>query len=743
MMAVVTYFRGLTSGPGQRLFMRLASAYAAILFCESPIIGAAFALITLVVPNIGAAGLLAAVSALVFAKPLGFADGERAPYVYNSLLVGLSLGALYPLNARFIFIIVLSAPLTILVTQIFSGALWRFARLPILSLPFVVIAWSTRLTARSMALATPFLPPTWDLSFLNTWWQGFFTSLGWFFFLPHALVGLLLFCGIVWTSRYLALLALCGYGVGYAALHVLSGAAILAAPIGFNFMLTAMTLGGIFIVPGRGSFMLAMFGVMLSALFAVVLEWLLFPYQLPVFTMPFLLATLSVLAGLAHRPALVKPDLLLETPNLPEASYERARLTAARLGDVGSVPLCAPFLDEWQVYQGFSGRHTHLPPWQYALDFFMLAGAYSFRNDGLELKDYYCYGAMVVAPAHGWVESCRDDLRDNPPGEVDTINNWGNYILIRMTNGCYVLLAHLQQGSLTVATGAGIVLGQPLAACGNSGRSPQPHLHLQVQTQPALGSATLPFHLYNVITSDDAHASPQASQVYQLMARPREMMRVAPAVRDEHLAAALHLPVGRCLTYRFRAAATDTWTLRQLRVELSLLGQFRLTSDSGASIAFEEWPTLLAFYDRSGGDDIFLDGWLLALGLTPLSSAAHHWRDNAAGRTLPLSAGNRLLLALRPLGAILDSTFERAWDSEAQCWRQEGRHQLCILPGHHIHATTTALLSPFSGFCSIALQTDSQRWEAVLDATGLAVDHGVPAYPATNPTPVQKISAAR
>lgn len=52
-------------------------------------------------------------------------------------------------------------------------------------------------------------------------------------------------------------------------------------------------------------------------------------------------------------------------------------------------------------------------------------------------------------------------------------------MIIELDGGAYVLLAHLQAGSLRVAVGDRVVAGQELGACGNSGNSTQPHLHIQ------------------------------------------------------------------------------------------------------------------------------------------------------------------------------------------------------------------------------------------------------------------------
>jgi murein DD-endopeptidase MepM/ murein hydrolase activator NlpD len=55
----------------------------------------------------------------------------------------------------------------------------------------------------------------------------------------------------------------------------------------------------------------------------------------------------------------------------------------------------------------------------------------------------------------------------------------GNHLIIERDGGGYVLLAHLRAGSLRVDVGDRVVVGQQLAACGNSGNSTQPHIHIQ------------------------------------------------------------------------------------------------------------------------------------------------------------------------------------------------------------------------------------------------------------------------
>ena len=54
--------------------------------------------------------------------------------------------------------------------------------------------------------------------------------------------------------------------------------------------------------------------------------------------------------------------------------------------------------------------------------------------------------------------------------------------MIELDNGLFVVLAHLQLGSLRVRNGDAVRKGDALARVGNSDNTTMPHLHLQVQT---------------------------------------------------------------------------------------------------------------------------------------------------------------------------------------------------------------------------------------------------------------------
>lgn len=57
----------------------------------------------------------------------------------------------------------------------------------------------------------------------------------------------------------------------------------------------------------------------------------------------------------------------------------------------------------------------------------------------------------------------------------------GNYVVIQMETGTYLLLAHFKPGSITVKVGELVEEGQVIAACGNSGNTSEPHIHIHHQ----------------------------------------------------------------------------------------------------------------------------------------------------------------------------------------------------------------------------------------------------------------------
>lgn len=82
----------------------------------------------------------------------------------------------------------------------------------------------------------------------------------------------------------------------------------------------------------------------------------------------------------------------------------------------------------------------------------------------------------------------------------------GNHVVIALSpSGPYVLLAHLQRGTVGVQPGDFVSAGQQVGACGNSGNSTQPHVHVQVIDTPRFDETA-----HGVPLAFHHHGSPDA-----------------------------------------------------------------------------------------------------------------------------------------------------------------------------------------------------------------------------------------
>jgi hypothetical protein len=144
----------------------------------------------------------------------------------------------------------------------------------------------------------------------------------------------------------------------------------------------------------------------------------------------------------------------------------------------------------WVVVHGGHrslNHHARIPEQRFALDLVAAraVGARSRPVRAGSLEDHLGYGAPVHSPVEGTVvhaENGRPDLGE--PWPV-----YGNHVAVEPDDrpGWRVVLAHLRPGSVAVAAGQRVVVGQLLGEVGNSGNSSEPHLHLHVEDDGGLG----------------------------------------------------------------------------------------------------------------------------------------------------------------------------------------------------------------------------------------------------------------
>lgn len=108
---------------------------------------------------------------------------------------------------------------------------------------------------------------------------------------------------------------------------------------------------------------------------------------------------------------------------------------------------------------------------------------WGFRTAGIQPSEpsaYAIFGTPVLAPCAGEVVVAKGDRPDMPVPMVDEGYPAGNHVLLRCGD-LDILLGHLRQGSVRVATGDSVVMGQQIGEVGNSGETGEPHLHIHAQ----------------------------------------------------------------------------------------------------------------------------------------------------------------------------------------------------------------------------------------------------------------------
>lgn len=120
---------------------------------------------------------------------------------------------------------------------------------------------------------------------------------------------------------------------------------------------------------------------------------------------------------------------------------------------------------------------------------------------------FLAFGRPILAPVPGRIVAAHDGEPDHEArrsqlalagyalGQAGRVRQGvsviaGNFVIIELGDRpAYVALVHLQRGSVQVSPGDTVVPGQQLAACGNSGNSTQPHVHMQAMDSVDLAVA--------------------------------------------------------------------------------------------------------------------------------------------------------------------------------------------------------------------------------------------------------------
>lgn len=479
---------------GKAFVYNILKPYSAILFLDNKFAGFILLFITFINPSVALSGIAAILFTSLFAGFIGLKEAylSQGFYIYNSLLVGMGVGYIFSPTLLSVLLIAIVSSFTFMLSFMLNR-LFSVYHIPILSLPFSIVTMFLYLASlkysgllSSLVNNTTILDITLPLNI-----SGFLKSFGTIFFLPNNLAGILMLILVLYFSRIIVIMALAGYYFGVLVHSFLIGSyeQALYDPYAFNYILVAMALCGVFLLPTISSFFLALIAVAISVVLTDAIGMLFNYYAIPVFTLPFNLTVITFIFTLS---AIYYKDFNLNIKSSPEESFSRYLSYIFRFGEI-ATKVSLPFSGSWSVYQEFDDEWTHKGKYKYAYDFVIKHEGNSYRNDSADVQEYYCFGESILSPVSGYIVDSRDDLVDNMIGQVDTINNWGNYIIIKSDIGFFVEISHIMQYSASVKVGDYVQTGNIIAKCGNSGYSPEPHIHIQVQDVGVIGGFTREF----------------------------------------------------------------------------------------------------------------------------------------------------------------------------------------------------------------------------------------------------------
>jgi urea transporter/murein DD-endopeptidase MepM/ murein hydrolase activator NlpD len=470
------------------------------------------------------------------------------------------MGTFYNAGPAFWLLLFLAVLLSVVLSGVLADLLFPKG-LPFLSIPFVICFWMVILVSREFTAI--------DLTTRNIYWLNemyafgdkglvdfmqffenlplhpliliFFKSLSSLFFQENVLAGIILSIGLLFHSRIALSLLVIGFVASFLFNDLVHAydSGINYYLLGGNFIMVSVAIGSFFVIPSFYSYLWAIICVPLTFIMVVALGKLTMLLNLPVYSLPFCLVSILMLYffSITQRSGkIILTPLQFYSPEKNLYDYLNAK---KRLFSERYLRLQLPFLGQWIVSQGHEGSITHKGDWSKALDFMIVDSQMkTYTQYATKPENFYCYNKPVLAPANGYVQEIIDHIEDNEIGKINRQQNWGNTIVIRHAEGLYSKMCHLKKNSFKVQAGDYVKQGEVVAACGNSGRSPEPHLHFQVQATPYVGSKTVdyPFEAFMVKKNGNISLSEFSA--------PSETELVSNVVIDESLSKAFEFLPG-------------------------------------------------------------------------------------------------------------------------------------------------------------------------------------------------------
>lgn len=250
--------------------------------------------------KVGVMALIASVIALLLAKRTNYSEEEINTGLsgFNPVLTAIAL-TLFLVPKWYSLIIILVA---IIITMPIGSAFREFFKpfgVPMLTMPYVFVSWLILLMSFQFKFVNAdvnILPNAIQeiqfsghhIQFINAFLSGFSEI----FLLKSVLAGTLILIGIFIASRKAGVYAIVANLIGFLAVIVLGANhdQINEGLFGYNVILTVLALGIAFRTRIQRPISIVL-GILLTVVIHVGMTTLLTPYGLPVFTLPFIIAT--------------------------------------------------------------------------------------------------------------------------------------------------------------------------------------------------------------------------------------------------------------------------------------------------------------------------------------------------------------------------------------------------------------------------------------------------------------------
>ncbi|MGB3947939.1 MAG: urea transporter [Bacteroidia bacterium] len=520
----------------------ILNSYGLIFFSLNPVFSLILLFVTFFSPPVGACGLAAVIGVNTMAYALGFNRDEiqKGVFGFNALFIGLALGYEYSFNGTFILLFLTSISILLMVTVWLKGLLAMY-NLPFLTVPFLITYWIISLSSSTLTNLH------WDENHIyvmndiirnesSLYYQFvhsadslpifsfaliYFKTLAGTFFQNSVLAGILIAIGLLYFSRITFSLTIIGFYCAYF-FYYLFGANVDDLNFylqGSNFIFLSVAIGCFFLIPNVYSYITVIVLTPVLMFLLLALGKVMAIFQLKAYSLSFNIVCIAFLFTLNHR--WFQKYLHVATVQYfsPEKTIYKFLNSLQRFKNEHLYKIALPFAGEWYVSQGYDGKITHLGDWSKALDFVIVDSKNNTYREHGAVREYfsrdyfYCYNKEIYAPYDGYVYDIINNVEENDVGEVNTEYNWGNTIIINHLNGLFSQISHVKKDSFNVFVGQYVYKGTFLATCGNSGRSPEPHIHFQLQTIPTVGAKTLPYPISYFIERDGQNKFLRISEV--------------------------------------------------------------------------------------------------------------------------------------------------------------------------------------------------------------------------------------